>query len=41
MSLKNALYGMSGELPGFGLGGKALSDTTLEVTPASSMSYFP
>lgn len=41
MNIKNAGGVMSGEMPVSELGVKALNDTTLEVTLAGSMSYFP
>ena len=41
MNIKNAGAVMSGEMPVSELGVKALNDTTLEVTLAGSMSYFP
>ncbi|MDE0789810.1 MAG: peptide ABC transporter substrate-binding protein [Woeseiaceae bacterium] len=41
MNIKNADDVMSGDIPVSELGVKALTDTTLEVTLASSMSYFP
>ena len=41
MNIKNAGEVMSGDMPVSKLGVKALTDTNLEVTLASSMSYFP